>query len=106
MKRLTHIAAIAVIALGVSSGVALGVEKPYMAPDADKVVVSGQTYTFEQQIKMKAAEMYPERSVKFERLDGRDGRAVYKITIDGNDVKTDGSLGISKAQDESAADGY
>lgn len=104
MKRSTHIAAIAAMALGIFSGVALGAEKPYKAPDSGRVVVSEPAYTFEQLVRKTAAEMYPERSVKFEMLNEKDGRAIYKITIDGNVTTTDGSLGISKAQDESAAD--
>jgi len=106
MKRSTHIAAIAAIALGVSSGVALGGERPYTAPESVKLVWSDQAYNFEQLMRKTAAEMFPKRAVKLESLNTNDGRAIYKVTIGDNGSTPDGSLGLSKAQDESNADGY
>lgn len=108
MKRSTHMAAIAAIALGLSSGVALGGERPYTVPESVQWVWSEQAYNFEQLMRKTAAEMFPKQSVRFNlvTLDTIDGRAVYTITIGDNDGKSDESLGISKAQDESNADGY
>jgi len=111
MKRSTHIAAIAAIALGLSSGVALGGERPYTdSPYRDSEsgewVVVEQAYSFEQLMRKTASEMFPKRSVRFESLNTNDGRAIYKVTIGDNGSTPDGSLGISKAQDESNADGY
>ncbi len=108
MKRSTHIAAIAAIALGLSSGVALGGDRPYTATESVKLVWSDQAYNFEQMMRKTAAEMFPKQSVRFdlETLDTNDGRAVYKVTIEDKGSKTDGSLGISKAQDESNDDGF
>src|SRR5713226_719899 len=107
MKCSTHIAALAAVVLGISSGLAFGFEKPYTA----KPYETREMVAFEQQIKNTVAEMLPERTVKVELVapDTKDGRVVYTITIGDNDGKSDGtggSLGISKAQDESAADGY
>jgi hypothetical protein len=104
MKCSTHIAALAAVVMGISSGLAFGFEKPYTVKPHD----TREMVAFEQQILKTAAEMLPERTVKVELVapDTKDGRSVYTITIGDNDRKSDGSLGISKAQDESAADGY